>query len=85
MDTTVEALIIDLLLWLSARVRTYQETIDVWRTSCPRLPVWEDANDQGLVRREYVNGLEFVRITPTGIDFLEQHRRRSVPLPTRPV
>jgi D-3-phosphoglycerate dehydrogenase len=51
-DTVVESSIVDLLLWLDARERTYQEVMDAWRTSCPKLPVWEDANDRGLVVRE---------------------------------
>ena len=25
-------------------------TMEVWRTSCPRLSIWEDAVDDGLVR-----------------------------------
>jgi hypothetical protein len=43
------ALTRDLLLWIAAEPRTYVETIDVWRTSCPRLSVWEDAVIAGLV------------------------------------
>jgi len=43
--TAPRALIVDLLRWLDARERTYRETMDAWRTSCPRLPVWEDAGD----------------------------------------
>jgi D-3-phosphoglycerate dehydrogenase len=48
-DTVVENLILDLLEWLAKRDRTYEETMDAWRTSCPKLPVWEDANDRGLI------------------------------------
>jgi hypothetical protein len=71
MDTTVDALIVDLLNWLDARDRTYQEVIDVWRTSCPKLPVWEDAKDRGFVAQELCNGQEIVKITPAGIAFLQ--------------
>jgi hypothetical protein len=46
-DTVVEALVFELLLWLAKRERSYEEVMDAWRTSCPRLPVWEDANDRG--------------------------------------
>jgi len=42
-DAVVEALILDLLEWLAQSERSYQEVMDAWRTSCPRLPVWEDA------------------------------------------
>ena len=39
-----------LLEWLAERSRTYAETIEVWKTSCPRLAVWEDAVADDLVR-----------------------------------
>jgi len=45
-DSVMESLILDLLEWLVKRDRSYEEVMDVWRTSCPRLPVWEDANDR---------------------------------------
>ena len=51
MTDTVEALILDLLEWLSGPPRPYLEVLDAWRTSCPRLPVWEDANDRGFIQR----------------------------------
>jgi hypothetical protein len=41
---------LQLLAWLDSCPRTYTETIDAWRTSCPRLSVWEDAVSDGLVR-----------------------------------
>ncbi|HEY4015372.1 MAG TPA: hypothetical protein VGM06_18635 [Polyangiaceae bacterium] len=44
-----EALVLELLAWLARRPRTYNETIEVGRTSCPRLPVWEDATANGLI------------------------------------
>jgi hypothetical protein len=69
-DTVVEALILDLLDWLAQRDRTYEEVMAAWRTSCPRLPVWEDANDRGLVATE--DG--FVRITPAGRALLKRPR-----------
>ena len=71
---TVESLILDLLEWVGVRGRTYEETIEAWRTSCPRLPVWEDANDQGLLRIERIDGASFVRVTPRGCALLRQRR-----------
>jgi hypothetical protein len=70
-DTVVEALILDLLAWVEERERTYEEVMNAWRTSCPKLPVWEDANDLGLV--EVANGI--VRITAPGRALLQQHDR----------
>jgi hypothetical protein len=75
-DAVVESLILDLLDWLAARQRTYEEVMDAWRTSCPKLPVWEDANDPGLVLRETVNGRSIVRVTPLGVSLLNQRKDR---------
>jgi len=64
----VESLILDLLEWISKRTeRTYVEVMDAWRTSCPRLPVWEDANDRGLITTQYVEGRTFVKLTEAGL------------------
>jgi hypothetical protein len=71
-DAVVENLIADLLPWVASGERSYEEVMEVWRTSCPKLPVWEDANDRGLVKREQVNGREVVRITAAGRAFLER-------------
>jgi hypothetical protein len=38
--TAPVALVMELLLWVAARPRTYGETMEAWRTSCPRMPVW---------------------------------------------
>ena len=38
------------LAWVADRPRGYAETMAAWRTSCPRLQVWEDATEGGLVR-----------------------------------
>jgi hypothetical protein len=48
--------------------------MDAWRTSCPKLPVWEDANDQGLVCVENRNGRSSVRITLAGLELLKKFR-----------
>ena len=75
-DSVVENLIHDLLEWLSARERTYDEVMDAWRTSCPRLSVWEDANDRGFVALKEMNGRNIVTVTSVGFAFL-QHRNAS--------
>ena len=48
---TNEALTKQLLDWIGSQPRSYTETIEAWRTSCPRLPIWEDAIDAGLIER----------------------------------
>jgi hypothetical protein len=41
--------LVQFLLWIAARPRTYAETMEAWRTNCPRLSAWEDATTNGLV------------------------------------
>jgi hypothetical protein len=72
----VEALILDLLEWLAKGERSYEEVMDAWRTSCPKLPVWEDANDRGLIAAHHENGHELIKLAPSGLALLE-HRRPS--------
>lgn len=76
MSAPVEPLIADLLEWLAKEPRSYSEVMEVWRTSCPRLPVWEEANDRGYVTRQWRNGLSLVTVTPAGREFLETVRTR---------
>ena len=49
-DVSPSALAFDLLSWIDGRTRSYEETIEAWKTSCPRLSVWDDAVIDGLVR-----------------------------------
>jgi hypothetical protein len=74
MTKTTEVLVLDLLEWIARHERSYQETMEAWRTSCPRLPVWEDATDHGLVSIEQTNGHMVVRVTPAGLAFLHAGR-----------
>jgi hypothetical protein len=53
---------IEFLRWLSARPRSYSETMDAWRTSCPRLSLWEDALADQLIA---LDG-SMVRLTERG-------------------
>jgi D-3-phosphoglycerate dehydrogenase / 2-oxoglutarate reductase len=71
------SLVLDLLEWLAEAPRPYAEVMSAWRTSCPRLPVWEDANDLGYVAKSRApNGEAMVELTPAGRIFLERNRRR---------
>jgi hypothetical protein len=74
-DSVVESLILDLLEWVTKGERTYDEVVDVWRTSCPRLQVWEDANDRFLVASEIVNGRCIVGVTESGLALLKRAGR----------
>jgi len=73
-DAVVEALILDLLEWLAQGERSYEEVMTAWRTSCPRLTVWEDANDRGLVMSDETNGRTVVKVTSAGLTFLKSSR-----------
>jgi D-3-phosphoglycerate dehydrogenase len=75
-DQVVENLIVDLLSWLSARERSYDEVMEAWRTSCPKLPVWEDANERGFVAIEQTGEQRSVKITAAGAEFLTRKLRR---------
>jgi D-3-phosphoglycerate dehydrogenase len=73
----VENLILDLLEWVDLKDRTYEETMDAWRTSCPRLPVWEEATDRRLVALEFAERKYLVRLTPEGRAALKVRSMRS--------
>ena len=75
MDSVVESLILDLLEWITKEERTYEQVADAWRTSCPKLPVWEDATDRGLVTTEVINGRCIVQVTTSGKALLQERRR----------
>lgn len=71
----VDALILDLLEWLGPRPRPYAEALEAWRTSCPRLPVWEEAAARGLVERQAAAGSEaMVSVTALGRELLGTRR-----------
>ncbi len=58
--------------------RPYDEVMDAWRTSCPRLPVWETANELGLVERCQTGGARpGVVVTDAGRRYLAGHRTRA--------
>ena len=72
----IDSLIFDLVEWVAQKPRTHADVIDTWRTSCPRLTVWEDAVDRGLVARKKAGRQAIVVVTPRGLKFLEQHAAR---------
>jgi len=71
MDRTVASLLHDMLRFVADGRRSYVEVMEAWRTSCPRLPIWEEATDRGLLMRARdESGVPVVRITAAGRDFL---------------
>jgi hypothetical protein len=88
MPEPVSLLMLQFLDWVASRPRTYAEVMEAWRTSCPRLSVWEDALLGGLVQ---INGPGSekegeVTLTPLGMaslrgndNLLDQQHNRNVP------
>jgi hypothetical protein len=71
----LDPLILDLLEWIGPGTRPYAEVMDAWRTSCPRLTVWEEANDRGFVERRLDAELgAVVAVTADGRAFVERRR-----------
>jgi hypothetical protein len=68
MPDAIHPLTLDLLAWLARRPRSYAEAMEAWRTSCPRLTIWEAALAAGLVE---VAG-DAVRLTSRGRDMLDR-------------
>ena len=73
MTTACDPLVFDLVQWVAREPRTYAEVIDAWKTSCPRLTVWEDAIDQGFITRKNIGARgTIVVITGAGRALLER-------------
>jgi hypothetical protein len=73
-----DPLVLDLVEWVAREPRLYLEVIETWRTSCPRLTIWEDAADRGYVARETVRGFGLVvTVTEDGAKLLRAHGRMA--------
>jgi hypothetical protein len=71
-----DPLVLDLVEWVATEPRPYADVLDRWRTSCPRLTVWEDAVDRGFVKRVPAaeQGAQVI-ITESGERFLRDNGR----------
>ena len=75
MSDPVDALILDLLKWIGPESRPYADVMAAWHTSCPRLPVWEEANERGFIARHNEKGVgAFISLTAHGREYLAKHR-----------
>ena len=73
---TLDPLVLDLVEWVAREPRAYADVIDAWRTSCPRLTVWEEACERGLVTRRFARGEgASVHVTQAGQRFLAERGR----------
>jgi CTP-dependent riboflavin kinase len=80
-DDKLDSLVLDLLEWIAKKPRGYRETMEAWRTSCPRLAVWEEALDRGFVVRERMADGVQVTVTDEGLAFLRQRGRVVARIP----
>jgi hypothetical protein len=77
MSNAVDLLILNLLDWIGPNPRPYAEVIEAWRTSCPRLPVWEEANERGFLDHHHEPGRgTFVSVSTEGAAHLRKHRQQ---------
>jgi hypothetical protein len=53
MAEMADPLVLDFVEWIAREPRLYSEVVATWRTSCPRLTIWEDAADGGYVARNH--------------------------------
>jgi hypothetical protein len=60
MSCNADPLVLDFVEWIAREPRAYAEVIATWKTSCPRLTIWEDAADHGYVARETIDGIGLV-------------------------
>jgi D-3-phosphoglycerate dehydrogenase len=75
MPDPIDALILDLLEWIGPKERPYREVMEAWRTSCPRLPVWEEANERGFIEHHHSQDLGAqVSVSALGATWLAESR-----------
>lgn len=74
MSDSVDALIVDLLEWIGPKPRPYREVMEAWRTSCPRLSIWEDANERGFIEHHSQESVAMVAVSSRGARFLAARR-----------
>ncbi len=76
MTATADPLVLDFVEWIAREPRLYSEVIATWKTSCPRLTIWEDAAEGGYVTRETIAGVGLiVTVTEDGEKLLRAHGR----------
>ncbi len=76
MTEAADPLVLDFVEWIAREPRTYSEVIGAWKTSCPRLTIWEDAADRGYVARETIAGVGLaIKVTESGTRLLRAHGR----------
>ncbi|MGY4629561.1 hypothetical protein [Bradyrhizobium sp. USDA 4486] len=76
MSETADPLVLDFVEWVAREPRAYAEVIATWKTSCPRLTIWEDASERGYVARATLPGIGLViAVTEGGEKLLRTNGR----------
>jgi hypothetical protein len=76
MTELADPLVLDFVEWIAREPRLYAEVVGTWKTSCPRLTIWEDAADCGYVARETIAGIGLtVTVTEAGEKLLRASGR----------
>jgi hypothetical protein len=76
MAETADPLVLDFVEWVAREPRLHAEVVATWRTSCPRLTIWEDAAEAGYVARETIAGFGLiVAVTEEGERLLRESGR----------
>lgn len=84
MSDAASLIMIQFLAWVAERPRSYADVMEAWKTSCPRLSVWEDATTEGLVRRQAgPGGRTLICVTARGRALLAETARPATPAARR--
>jgi hypothetical protein len=84
MPEPASLIMVQFLTWVADRPRTYGDVMEAWRSTCPRLSVWEDAIIDGLVR--IASGdIREVTLTTQGRAMLARHQHPSISATARAV
>jgi hypothetical protein len=80
MTDSPSLIMVQFLAWVADRPRSHRQAMDAWRTSCPRLSVWEDAILDELIRVGNDKD-RAVRLTARGRAALEKAQSPATALP----
>lgn len=86
MTDKIEPLVLDLVVWCASAPRAYTDVLDAWRTSCPRLSIWEEAVARGLVETRSAGPQSLVvHVTAKGRELVAPAMARRVSQPLAPL
>ncbi len=78
-----DLLTLQFLAWIDARLRTYAEARQAWRSTCPTTCAWEDALSESLIEFKTdggrLTGSSRVVLSARGRALLEAHANTREP------